>query len=105
MRLTFTRTFLVWATLLISLGASAQTGTLKGTIRKVRFDLEGRYLSSMVVAGLEDASGLPFDGDYPNATRLGRILDFTVDDVGNLYFVDTLNNRVRKAWIAPLLGN
>lgn len=78
---------------------------VRGTVRFAEFNASNVLIRAGVAAGIESESALPFDGNDPRLTRWNRPLDLQVDDLGNLFVVDTANNRVRRMWVADIVGN
>lgn len=78
---------------------------LRGTVRFAEFDAANVFVRSGIAAGIQSEFALPFDGNDPRFTRWNRPLDIQVDDLGNLFVVDTANNRVRRMWVGDIVGN
>ncbi len=62
------------------------------TVRKVSPAFGGTITT---VAGI-GSYGYSGDGSYANAARLNGVNDLAIDNAGNLYLADALNNRIRK---------
>ncbi len=70
-----------------------------GRVTFVEFGNDFEITNFGTAAGADLTSSNSFDGNAPAETSFNRPRSLAVDDLLNLYLVDTLNNRVRRSWV------
>lgn len=73
------------------------------TALMIEFNQANNITRTTIVAGIDSEVAPPYDGNDPRLTRLNRPLDLLFDELTNLYLADTVNNRVRRAWLGDIL--